>query len=346
MNSNLVSIIIPCRNEEKFIAKTIDSIIGSDYGINNLEILIVDGMSDDGTREIIKRYIKKLPQIKLVDNPRRTVPYAMNYGINQAKGNIIIRMDSHSIYPSNYIPELVYWLKKLNADNVGASLETMTASNSLKNRAIAYAMSHPFGVGNSQFRVTGKNVPYEVDTVPFGCYKRDIFERIGFFDTDLTRNQDDEFNARIIQNGGKIYLIPSLKIKYYARESFSKLAKMFFQYGYFKPLVNIKLKKPATLRQFAPPLLVLFLILSIFSFFLMPYIFPFFAIILALYLGIMFYVSCKLSYRYNVKLFPYVIYSFLTIHISYGLGYLKGLLDFVLLKKHYKKNLNRIDISR
>ena len=342
-----ISIIIPCRNEEKFIANTLESIINGTYPLENMEILVVDGMSDDKTREIVKDYEKKYSQIKLVDNPERTVPYAMNYGIKKAKGDIIVRLDAHSIYPKNYIEKLVYWIEELNADNVGGVWDTTQANDSLEAKAIALATSHPFGIGDAQYRISNKKEPYEVDTVPFGCYKKEVFEKIGLYDTDLTRNQDDELNARLIQNGGKIYLIPDLKIKYFARDKFSKMFKMFYQYGYFKPLVNLKLKQPATIRQFVPLLFVLFLVFGTLLSFVSNMFFYLFLLGLLIYFGTNFLVSFKIAKKEkNFKLFPYLVISFFLIHFSYGLGYLKGIFDFVLLKKHKNKNLSNIDISR
>ncbi len=346
--NNKITIIVPCRNEEKFISKTLQSILNSNEKIKeNIEILVVDGMSTDKTRDIVKDYEKKYAQIKLLNNEYKTVPYAMNLGINEAKGDIIIRLDAHSVYPKEYVTKLVYWIKKLNADNVGGVWDTIPANDSHEAQAIAYSTSHPFGIGNAQYRISEKTVPYEVDTVPFGCYKKEVFEKIGLFDTDLTRNQDDELNARLIQNGGKIFLIPDLKIKYFARENFTKMFKMFYQYGYFKPLVNLKLKLPASFRQFVPPLFVTFLvvggILSIFN----KFVFKIYVFGLALYLIINIIISYKIAReKQKLRLFPYLMKSFFLIHISYGIGYLKGLIDFALFKKHKIRKLNEINISR
>ena len=347
MRDVTVSVIIPCRNEEGFIAKTLDSIINSDYDMNDVEILVVDGMSDDKTREIVTAFTQEYAMIKLIDNPQRTVPYAMNYGIEASSGDVIVRLDAHSIYPKNYISELVYWLKKLNVENVGGVWDTTAANDSLEAQAVAYSTAHPFGIGDAQYRISEKTEPYEVDTVPFGCYRRDVFDKIGLFDTDLTRNQDDELNARLIENGGRIFLIPTLHITYFARENFSKLFKMFYQYGYFKPLVNLKLKKPATLRQFVPPLFVLFLFFGVLSFFFSKVLFSLFVVVLFVYFALDVSVSYKLAKEHkNIKLLPYLATSFFLIHFAYGYGYLKGIVDFVFLKKHRKKDLRAVNISR
>ncbi len=343
----MISIIIPCRNEEKFISGTLDSIISGTYPINDMEILVIDGMSNDKTREIVKKYENDYSQIRLIDNPESTVPYAMNYGIKSAKGDVIIRLDAHSIYPENYIEKLVYWLNQLNADNVGGVWDTTPANSSLEAQAIAYSTSHSFGIGNAQYRISNRSEPYEVDTVPFGCYKKEVFDKIGLYDTDLTRNQDDELNARLIQSGGKIFLIPDLKIRYFARASFRKMFKMFYQYGLFKPLVNMKLKQPATIRQFIPLLFVLFLIFGGILSLVSPVFFYLYLLGLSVYFGVNILVSLKIAKeKKDLKLFPYLVYSFFLIHLSYGLGYLKGILDFIILKKHRKIDLSQVNISR
>lgn len=341
-----ISIIIPCRNEEKFITNTLNSIYNKNI-IYNLEVLIIDGRSDDNTRDIVQKFQKKYSEIKLIDNPEKTVPYAMNYGIQEAEGDIIIRLDAHSVYPKDYISTLIYWIKKLDADNVGGSWDTIPANSSLESQTIAYSTSHYFGIGNAEYRISKKSKPYKVDTVPFGCYKKEVFKKIGLFDTDLTRNQDDEFNARLIQNGGTIYLIPNLKIKYFARDKFSKMFIMFYQYGLFKPLVNMKLKQPATVRQFIPPLFVLFLISGTILSLLLYGFFHLFCIGLSIYFGISTLFSFKIANeKNNLKLVPYLIYSFFLIHLSYGLGYLKGIWNFILLNRHQKNNLTQVNISR
>jgi len=271
----------------------------------------------------------------------------MNYAIKQAKGKIIIRLDAHSIYPVDYISKLVYWIEKLDADNVGGVWNTTAANESLIAKSIALSTSHSFGIGNAQYRISDKSEPYEVDTVPFGCYKKEVFDKIGLFDTDLTRNQDDEFNARLLQHGGKIFLIPDLKIQYFARDTFSKMYKMFYQYGLFKPLVNLKLKQPATVRQFIPPLFVLFLVFGILLSFINSTLLYMYILGLVIYFGVNLLVSFKIAKRQqSLRLIPYLFVSFILIHMSYGLGYLRGIFNFMILKTHKKVDLSKVNISR
>lgn len=288
----LVSIVCPIYNEEKFIENCIGSVLKQDYPKSQLEVFFVDGMSKDRTREIVLKYTRQYDFIHLLDNPEKIVPPALNKGIQAARGEVVIRIDGHCIYPQNYVSTLVDYLFRLKADNVGAMWNTLPARNTSTCKAIAIGASHKFGIGDSLHKVGVKKV-VETDTVPFGCFKRDVFEKIGMFDNDLIRNQDDEFNARIIKSGGKIFLIPELVIDYYARDRVSKMAKMFYQYGLFKPLVNKKLGAPATTRQFFPSLFLCGIIvggiLSCFS----NYILGVYLFVIVLYICLAFYFATK-----------------------------------------------------
>ena len=177
MNVRKVSVICPVFNEEKFIEECIMSIIEQDYPQDMMEVLFVDGRSTDKTREIIERYMRQYPFIKLLDNPERIVPYALNRGLEAAKGEVIMRLDGHCTYPTNYISELVRYLYQLNADNVGGVWNTQPAKDTPICQAIAQASSHPFGVGGSMHKIGASKI-IETDTVPFGCYKREIFEKL------------------------------------------------------------------------------------------------------------------------------------------------------------------------
>ena len=190
----MLSVICPIYNEEKYIAKCIESILSQDYPKDDMEVIFVDGMSTDKTREIVAEYAMMYPFIRLVDNPDRIVPPAMNIGIRMAEGDIIIRLDAHATFPENYFSELTKNLIDLGAENVGGVCRTLPVDDSIKARSIASVLSSSFGMGNSYFRIGADSV-MEVDTVPFGCFRRDLFDRIGYFDEQLIRNQDDEFNG-------------------------------------------------------------------------------------------------------------------------------------------------------
>ena len=336
----MLSVICPVYNEEKYISQCIESLLQQDYPKDDLEILFVDGMSNDKTREIIASYTHKYPFIKMLDNPKTIVPYAMNAGIKASKGEIIIRLDGHVEYPTNYFSALVKNLTELDADNVGAVCETLPCGSSSKELAIAEALCSSFGMGNSYFRI-GCNEVRRVDTVPFGCFKREVFDKVGLYDNELIRNQDDELNGRIIKNGGKIYLIPSIVTKYYARDKISKVSKMFYQYGLYKPLVNKKLGSPTTIRQFFPLAFVLGLFigagLSCISFIVA----LLYATVLLLYL----FLACSFTFKSIVKtgswgLILYQPFIYFTIHVSYGWGYLIGIFK-ILLHKPFNAESNR-----
>ncbi len=333
-----ISVIIPCRNEEKYIEKCIQSVLEQDYPKENTEIFFVDGMSMDKTREIIQEYSDRYSCIKLVDNPQKTVPYALNKAIENSIGDIIIRLDAHAIFPKDYFSTLVSYLIDLKVDNVGGVVKTLPMNDRGVAKAIATALSSKFGMGDSSFRV-GANEIKKVDTVPFGCFRRSIFDKIGLFDVELTRNQDDEFNARIIKNGGKIFLIPSVIIGYYARDTVSKVRRMFYQYGMFKPLVNKKIGSPTTLRQFFPLLFVIGLFVGAILSFVHP-------VFLVMYLSvILFYFVLSLIFAIKdcKRDFAQVLYLpmiFFLIHFSYGWGYLRGIMKLIL-KQPFNVAVNR-----
>lgn len=328
-----ITVICPIFNECKYITSFIESILAQDYPRDKTEVFLIDGMSVDSTRKLVMSYAEKYDFIKILNNPEKIVPQALNIGIKASKGKIIIRMDAHSIYPLNYFSVLVDHLIQLNADNVGGVWNTLPANNTVICKSIAIASSHWFGVGNSLHKIGSKKI-IKTDTVPFGCFKREIFDRIGFFDNDLVRNQDDEFNARIIRNGGNIYLIPSVIIDYYARDSISKMAQMYFQYGLFKPLVLYKVGLPATARQFFPLLFVLTLIAGTFLSAFSTSILWVMVQIIFLYFSLSIFFSLfEAIKKRKIFLLLFLPYTFLVIHLSYGWGYFVGIIKFLILRK-------------
>ncbi|MBS2099066.1 glycosyltransferase family 2 protein [Carboxylicivirga linearis] len=321
-----VSVIMPIRNEAEGIEHTLKTLLEQDYPQNRMEIIIADGQSDDGTIEIVKAFASQYPLIKLINNEQRIVPTGLNKAINISNGEVIIRVDAHSVYPQNYISRLVEALDEYQADNVGCVIETIPYNNTSLSKAIAIALSSPFGVGNSSFRV-GVEKPVEVDTVPFGCFRRDVFDQVGLFDEDLVRNQDDEFNARMRKNGKKILLIPDLKCQYTARKNLKQLRRMLFQYGLFKPLVNYKLKEVSTLRQLVPLLLIIYTVLGFVLSFIHPLIAVLYTIGLMFYLIALLMVSLVQALKHSkiLSMWFYLFLSYPSMHYSYGWGYIVGL---------------------
>jgi glycosyltransferase involved in cell wall biosynthesis len=344
-NLPFVNVVIPCRNEKNFITKCLDCIVGQDYPKDKLEILVIDGMSNDGTREIIKKYMEQYPFIKMLDNLKKIVPTAMNIGIKYAKGDIIVRMDAHSEYPKDYISKIIYWFDKSDADNIGGILITKPGADTLIAEAIALVLSSPFGVGNAYYKI-GVKEPKYVDTVPFGAYRKELFDKIGLFDEELIRNQDDELNLRLLKQGGKILLVPEIVSYYYARDSLLKLWKMYFQYGYWKIRVIQKHKLPSSWRHLVPSIFLLTIfgtfILGIFN----PICFYILGTIIGIYLIISMFFSLRISLKKGLKYFIILPLVFGTLHFAYGFGFLKGIWDFVILKKHKKKTIEDVPLTR
>jgi len=331
---NFVTIIIPCRNEEKFIGKCLGSIINNNYPKDNLEVLVVDGRSEDRTRNIIEEYVRNNPFMKLLDNPRKIVPSALNIGIKKAKGEVIVRMDAHATYERNYISKCVEYLKKYNVDNVGGTMITAPRRDTLIGRSIVHALTSHFGVGNSDFR-TGISEPKFTDTVFGGCYHKELFSKIGYFDENLERSQDVEFNLRLKRAGGKTLLTPDIVAHYYVLSNFKTFFKYNFKNGFWAtyPLRFVD-HIPFSLRHMIP----LAFILSLFgSAILAVFYLPFrwlFLVILILYFSTNIYFSAKIALKeknlYYLCIMPVI---FTILHINYGLGSLCGLIKALVYRQ-------------
>ena len=325
-----VSVIVPCRNEERYIARCLDSIVATDYPRDRLEVLVVDGSSEDRTRSIVADYGARYPFIRLLDNPGRIPPIAVNAGIRAARGEILVRMDAHGVYPANYIPELAAALQQSGADSVGGVLVTLPANHTAIAQAIAIAMSHPFGVGNSYFRV-GVREPRWVDTIAFFCCRRETFDRVGLFDETLARDEDSEFNGRLIQAGGRILLVPHVTAHYYARDSLWQLARMYHQYGYSKPLVARKLGRVTTVRQLVPAGFVTALAAATLA---LPWVPGAAALLVAAVVPYLVAVAaCAIGAglrRGGLRTVAALGLAFPIVHFSYGLGFLQSALKSLL----------------
>lgn len=324
MGADFISIVIPVYNEEEYVEACIESILLQDYPENLVELIFVDGCSSDKTREIIEKFVNKHPLlIRIYDNPDKTVPYAMNIGINHSKGKYIIRLDAHAEYPKDYFSRCVFYLNTINADNVGGVVETK--GKGFVGKAIAKILSSKFGVGNSQFRTDGKSG--YVDTVPFGAFKREVFDKWGGFDERLTRNQDNEMNYRIRKNGGKIFLADDIRLSYYSRDSIGGLCDMAVKNGMWN-IITMKLCPGAmSARHFIPLAFTASLI-----FLLVAHLFyaPFLSLLAAesaLYLFLDFLFSLKLAG--GGKEFLLLLLLFPVFHFTYGFGSLKGIVVLI-----------------
>lgn len=328
----MLSVVCPIYREEKYIRKCVESLLCQDYPKDDLEIIFVDGGSKDATRQIVAEYAEKYPFIRLMDNPYRIVPYAMNIGIQAAKGDIIMRLDAHATYERNYFSALVRRLHELDADNVGAVCRTDVLNKTPKSLAIREVLSNKFGVGNSTFR-TGITDVQEVDTVPFGCWKREVFETYGYYDVRLVRNQDIEFNKRIIRGGGKIYIVPDTYCTYLARETYRALARNNFGNGIWNMLTVYYTKQFSSLsvRHFIPLAFVLSVLLPVFASLLWWPLVGIACLSLCCYLLLLGTISWRLACSKQLNVL-YLLAGFVVLHISYGWGSLCGILKLPFLK--------------
>lgn len=327
-----ISVLIPVRNEERYIDNCCESLLKQKIDFNNLEVFFIDGMSKDKTAEIISKYVTQYRGIFfMLFNEKKTVPYAMNIGIKASHGEYIIRLDAHSTYSDDYIAKCIDVLEETGADNVGGIIKTI--SHGYIGNAIANMLETRFGVGNSKFRVGAKDG--YVDTVPFGAFRRNTFIKYGYYDERLTRNQDIELNYRIRDNGGKIYLSSKIKLSYYSRDTIIGLVKMAFRTGYWIIRTSKFCNRKLSLRHYIPFFFVITLILGlIFQIFFrgniketVSYIW-WIAIIAYLILDLYFSVSISISKGF--KFFPIQIFLYPIFHISYGLGSLFGLISILL----------------
>jgi glycosyltransferase involved in cell wall biosynthesis len=329
MKKPKVSVIVPCYNEEKFIAKCLDSLISQDFPKEEMEILIIDGNSEDKTREIVKGYIEKYPFIKIFENKERYTPFALNIGIKNAQGEIIVRTDAHADYDKNYISKCVENLEKYNADNVGGIQKVVLKKDNLISKSIAVCLSSFFGTGNSHYR-TGSEEAKEVDTVFGGCYRKEIFKRIGFFNEKLLRSQDMELNMRLKKSGGKIMLIPDIVVRYYPKSDLVSFWKHNFLDGVWAIYPLKFMKEPLKIRHLISFFFVLSLISTLSLSFLNPLFFKIFLTIISLYLIVNLYFSFKISLKERNLLYLFTLpLVFFIRHFGYGLGSLWGLAKLI-----------------
>lgn len=325
MKNSLVTIMIPIRNESAYIERCLQAINTQSYPHDYMEILIADGLSNDGTREKLSLFLKQNPKIKIFDNPGLIVSTGLNTLIRNAYGEILIRIDGHSIIAPDYVKNCVTHLLNGEADGVGGPMETIGETPIAK--TIASAMSSPFGVGNSAFRTTtGKSVI--TDTVPFPAFTRSMIRKAGLYDEELVRNQDDEYNYRVRSLGGILLLADDVRSQYYSRASIKKLWNQFFQYGYYKVRVLQKHPRQMSIRQFVPPLFVLSLLVSMTLGLFTSYGWIFFGASLLTYFFANLTASTLTAAKQGWKHYLMLPIAFAVMHISYGIGFLIGLVKY------------------
>lgn len=331
MKEIIVSVIMPIYDEERYIGRCIDSLLLQDYPLEKMEWIFVDGCSKDKTVELLKEYECKYPDlIKVLNNPNKIVPCAMNIGISASCGRYIVRLDAHADYAPDYISRCIYYLETIDAENVGGVADTKATG--FMGNAIAKMLSSKFGVGNSQFRTNGESG--YVDTVPFGAFKREVFSKYGGYDERLVRNQDNEMNFRIRKNGGKIYLANDIRLSYYCRDSINGIAAMAQKNGKWN-IITMKLC-PGSMgwRHFIPFLFVS----SIIGLAVLGLAFSFFGMLLGVemitYIGLDIFFSIRQAS--TIKEFLMLLALFPIFHVCYGFGSVVGLTK--LFSKKFKKN--------
>jgi len=324
-----VSVIIPIFNEEKYVPGLLESLRNQDYDKTYMEYIFVDGGSTDKTIELIESAIKeKSVSAVILRNEKRTAPSAMNLGIRKSRGEIIVRMDAHSRYPESYISKCVYYLKNSDADNVGCPWRVIGEGRI--GVCISKVVTSIFGVGSSGYRIeneayNNRNVEY-TDTVPYGTFYRSLFERIGFFNENYPRAEDNDFNYRIRKNGGKILLIKDIQIDYFCRDSLSALIKMGFGNGYSIGLLFRRDREQIKLKYLIPLLFLLsviagILILTLTDLYLLK--FGFAAEMIIYFACALFFAAKAGAGFFNTFIIAPFFFFF---HVSYGAGVLLGIL--------------------
>jgi succinoglycan biosynthesis protein ExoA len=329
----IISSITPCRNEKQHIRAFLDSLFGQVLQPGwILEVLIADGESDDGTREILDEYARRVAAVRVVDNPGRIVSMGLNAALMQAKGEIIVRMDAHTTYAEDYLRECISVLRESGADNVGGPW--IAKGRGPWGEAIAAAFCSPFCSGGG--RAHDPTYEGEVDTVYLGCWPRSVFSRIGLFDPNLVRNQDDEFNFRLVRSGGKIWQSPRIRSSYVTRSSVPRLFRQYLQYGFWKVAVIRKHRGLASWRHAVPALFVTSILLASLAMILalwlrLPAMLNAVAVLSAAELALYLIASsiatllCGRSLAVTTALLLPPVFAIY--HIAYGLGFLIGIVS-------------------
>lgn len=326
------TIVTACRNEFGHIAAFLDSLLAQDMRGISWEAIIADGMSSDGTRAVLNEYSSHHPQLRVIDNPQRIVSTGLNAAIRAARGEFILRMDAHTSFAPTYCRTCLETLERTGAENVGGPARTKASGSQA--RAVAAAYHSPFSTGGSQFH----NVEFEgwVDTVPYGCWRKSTLERIGLFDETLVRNQDDELNLRIVRAGGRIWQNPAIISWYSPRPTLWALFQQYFQYGFWKVAVVRKHRMPASWRHLVPVIFVLANLLlagatavtAIESSRWFGLCAGLWLAAVGSYIFVCFLASFQSAARHGWNTLPYLPAAFATYHLSYGVGFLLGLIRF------------------
>jgi glycosyltransferase involved in cell wall biosynthesis len=323
-----VSVVIPCYNEERFIGKVLDNLAGQ-YESGMYEIIVVDGRSGDRTRELVQEYIARPESVRvlLLDNPSRAIPAALNLGIEAARGEIIVRMDAHSIPSDNYVRRSVELLRETGAAVIGMPWRISPGADNLTARAISLAVAHPFGIGDAKYRLGGLEGTQAVDTVPFGVFRKSLWRALGGFNERLLANEDYDFHYRARRGGGRILLDTKGHSLYFARATMRELAAQYARYGRWKAQMLKLHPRSVRARQLVAPAFVSSIfILSLLGFWRSP-AWWMLAALLAAYSALASFFAWRLARKGDdMKLLPLTALAFLVVHVSWGGSFLLGLL--------------------
>lgn len=325
--------IVACRNEARHIREFLDSLLEQDMDGMSSEVIIADGMSDDGTRAVLDMYAAQHPGFRVVSNPGRIVSTGLNAAIRQARGVYVVRMDAHTRYARDYCLRCVEVLELTGADNVGGPARTQACSR--RARAIAAAYHSPFSTGGARFH----RPDFEgwVDTVPYGCWRKRTLEQLGLFDEGLVRNQDDELNLRLLRAGGRIWQDPTIVSWYSPRSNVSDLFRQYLQYGFWKVAVIRKHRAPASWRHLVPATFVLANLLLAAAVALTGLVGARHSLVVSAvlcaamattYSAALLIASLAAARRAGWATLPHLPLIFAAYHFSYGLGFLAGILRF------------------
>jgi glycosyltransferase involved in cell wall biosynthesis len=326
-----VTILIPTFQEEKFIRACLESVRSfEDPGGSLIEVLVLDGMSTDGTRDIVKEFIGMDSRIDLIDNPRRIQSTGLNAGIRRASGDLILRLDGHSQYPSNYLRVALETSLRTNADNVGGVVVAIPRDEGYPAALVQALTTHAFGVGNSGFRTGAREG--QTDTVPYGCFRRDLFDRVGLFDERLVRAQDYEMNRRIAAAGGMVWLNPAMRVSYFNQPDLkSFLRKQALSEAPYNAYMWYLAPYSFALRHAVTAVFSLGVLLGLVALWLAPSLGSVFLVSMAVYGVLAVFAATQQAYRYRRPLHVLAApFAFFLYHFLHGAGVLYGLASIAL----------------
>jgi succinoglycan biosynthesis protein ExoA len=324
-----VSVVIPVRNEAAFIGRNLEAALAQDYPADRLEVLVADGLSTDGTRDIVKSIAERVARegsgarVVLVDNPQRIMPTGTNAAIRESTGDVIVLLGGHAEMPSDYLRTCVTTLIERRADAASGALDSI--GTGVVGEAIAAAMSSPYGIGNSGFRTATDGEPFEVDTIPFGAYRRSVFERVGLFNPHMVRHQDYEFNYRVRMSGGRMLLVPGCRARYHVRSSLGALWRQYWPNGVWKGRFLRRFPQSLKIRHLIPSLFALALVASAIGAMIYRPLWVLFGAIIGAYIGFILVALIEFASRGQWRILPVLPAVMLCLHLSYGLGVWVGL---------------------